>query len=239
MIRMRQISITLLLCILAAQVTHAEVIELEGTVKAVDADARTISIERKTPKGAKTLELEVNKKAGDLSVVKVGDKITFSYHPDLELVTRIGGANGSGASASQSDADEASAKAIKEIQGEWLMVSGEENGQAFDRPDVKRQNRRVHVKGNTLSMERLKGNVAKWTGKFTLDPETKAFDWVGTNSQGAETKWIGIYSIDGDTLKLCFRFNNDGRAKRPTRFSSDDFEKPNAVAFYTFRRDDD
>jgi hypothetical protein len=54
---------------------HAEVIELEGTVKAVDADARTISIARKTAKGEKTLDLEVNKKAGDLSAVKVGDKI--------------------------------------------------------------------------------------------------------------------------------------------------------------------
>lgn len=69
---------------------HAEVIELEGTVKAVDADARTISIERKTAKGTKTLDLEVNKKAGDLSAVKVGDKISFSYDPDLELITKIG-----------------------------------------------------------------------------------------------------------------------------------------------------
>ena len=56
---------------------HAEVLELEGTVKSVDATARTMSVERKTPKGNKTLELEVNKKAGDLSSVKVGDRITF------------------------------------------------------------------------------------------------------------------------------------------------------------------
>jgi hypothetical protein len=69
---------------------HAEVLELEGTVKAVDATARTMSVERKTPKGTKTLELEVNKKAGDLSSVKVGDRITFSYDPDLELVTKLG-----------------------------------------------------------------------------------------------------------------------------------------------------
>jgi hypothetical protein len=70
---------------------HAEVLELEGTVKAVDASARTMSVERKTPKGTKTLELEVNKKAGDLSSVKVGDRITLSYDPDLELVTKFGG----------------------------------------------------------------------------------------------------------------------------------------------------
>ena len=70
---------------------YAEVLELEGTVTAVDATARSITIERKTPKGTKTLELEVTKKAGDLSSVKAGDSISFSYDPDLELVTKFGG----------------------------------------------------------------------------------------------------------------------------------------------------
>ncbi len=79
----------------------AEVLELEGTVKAVDATARTMSVERKTPKGTKTLELEVNKKAGDLSSLKVGDRITFSYDPDLELVTKLGGGNAGEAEASK------------------------------------------------------------------------------------------------------------------------------------------
>lgn len=142
-------------------------------------------------------------------------------------------------SASQTELGDTAAEVLKELQGEWLMVSGEENGQQFERADVKRQNRRLLIKGKTLTMERLKGNVAKWTGRFTIDPETKAFDWVGTNSQDAETKWIGIYSVDGDTLKLCFRFNIDGQAKRPSSFSSGDFEKPNATAFYTFKRDND
>jgi len=74
---------------------HAEVIDLEGRVKAVDAESRTISIERKTPKGTKTLELEVTKKAGDLGSVKAGDKISFSYDPDLEVVTKFSGGKGS------------------------------------------------------------------------------------------------------------------------------------------------
>lgn len=74
----------------AAAVSFAEVIDLEGTVKAVDVSARTITIERKTAKGTKTLELEVTKKAGDLSSVEAGDSISFSYDPDLEIVTKIG-----------------------------------------------------------------------------------------------------------------------------------------------------
>jgi len=68
---------------------HAEVIELEGKVKSIDKDARSISVVRKTPKGEKVLDLEVAKKAGDLSEVKEGDTVAFSYDPDLELITKI------------------------------------------------------------------------------------------------------------------------------------------------------
>jgi Cu/Ag efflux protein CusF len=74
---------------LLASLAHAEVIELEGTVKAVDASSRSITIERKTAKGTKTLALQVTKKAGDLSSVKVGDSISFGYDPELEVVTKI------------------------------------------------------------------------------------------------------------------------------------------------------
>ncbi len=68
---------------------RAEVIELEGKVKSIDKDARTISVVRKTAKGEKTLDLEVAKKAGDLSEVEEGDSVAFSYDPDLELITKI------------------------------------------------------------------------------------------------------------------------------------------------------
>jgi len=60
---------------------HAEVLELEGTVKSVDKDARTISVVRKTAQGEKTLELEVAKKACTFSEVEEGGSVAFSYDP--------------------------------------------------------------------------------------------------------------------------------------------------------------
>lgn len=72
-----------------ALLAHAEVIELEGTIKSIDQDARSITIERKTAKGTKTLALHVIKKAADLSRFQAGDSISFSYDPDLEVVTKI------------------------------------------------------------------------------------------------------------------------------------------------------
>lgn len=88
---MLQFLVVIALTVLAASLAHAEVLELEGMVKAVDSDDRSITIERKTAKGTRTLELEVAKKAGNLGSIKVGDTITFGYDPDLEIVTKIGG----------------------------------------------------------------------------------------------------------------------------------------------------
>ena len=87
---MYRVCLSFLALLICCAIADAEVLELEGTVKTVDATARTITIERKTPKGTKTLELEVTKKAGDLTSVKAGDSISFSYDPDLELVTKLG-----------------------------------------------------------------------------------------------------------------------------------------------------
>lgn len=70
-------------------VAYAEVVELEGKVRAVDADARMISIERKTAKGTKTTEFEAAKSAGDLSGFKEGDGVCFFYDPEVELITRF------------------------------------------------------------------------------------------------------------------------------------------------------
>jgi hypothetical protein len=72
-----------------ASLAHAEVIELEGTIKSIDQDARAIAITRKTPKGEKVLELEVAKNAGDISSIENGDEVTITYDPDLELVASI------------------------------------------------------------------------------------------------------------------------------------------------------
>ncbi len=106
------------LSLLAPASSFAEVLELEGTVKAVDASARTITLERKTPKGTKTLELEVAKNAGDLSAVKVGSAISFSYQPDLELVTAISGL--------ATDArSEPKLRTVEEIPGRYASLSSD------------------------------------------------------------------------------------------------------------------
>jgi hypothetical protein len=107
-----------LLCILLCGRAHAEVIDLEGTVKAVDVDARTVTIERKTPSGTRTLTLEVAKKAGDVSDLKPGSPISFSYDPDLEIVTKIGGGDHEG-----DEKRPPQVRTVEEIPGAYASVT--------------------------------------------------------------------------------------------------------------------
>jgi WD40 repeat protein len=75
--------------LMAGAAAHAEVLELEGTIKAIDAASRSITIVRKTPKGEKLLELEVAKNAGDISGFKEGDSVAFAYNPDVDIISKI------------------------------------------------------------------------------------------------------------------------------------------------------
>jgi hypothetical protein len=62
---------------------------VEGVLKAINAEERTLTVEKKTAKGAKELSLEVAEEAGDLASLKVGDEMAFKYDSTLEVVTKI------------------------------------------------------------------------------------------------------------------------------------------------------
>jgi hypothetical protein len=72
-----------------ARFAAADVSQLEGTITAVDATARTITIERPTPKGIKTLDLKVADAVHIPRHMRVGADICFSYDSDLEVLTEI------------------------------------------------------------------------------------------------------------------------------------------------------
>jgi hypothetical protein len=78
--------------ILALFITHlsqgAEV-KIEGILKAINAEERTMTVERKANKEKKEVSLEVAEEAGDLKHLKAGDEVTVAYDSTLEVVTKI------------------------------------------------------------------------------------------------------------------------------------------------------
>ena len=50
---------------------------------------------------------------------------------------------------------------------------------------------------------------------------------------------VGIYSLDGDKLKICFAIagDSDGKAERPSKYESPDNESQNEVFFLERKKD--
>jgi hypothetical protein len=118
---------------LLGAVATAEVLELEGSVKSIDKEARTVSIVRKTPKGDKVLDLEVAKNAGDLSSIEEGDEVAISYDSGLELVASIAEKK---TSTATTDADLSPEE--QKLVGDWKTKSGKE-GKSFDATRIIRE----------------------------------------------------------------------------------------------------
>lgn len=76
---------------------RADVIEVEGTVKEINAEERTLTLSRKRGKAEKLIELEVSRKAVvreggadvDLADIKAGDEVAVTYDSKLEIVTEM------------------------------------------------------------------------------------------------------------------------------------------------------
>lgn len=101
------------------------------------------------------------------------------------------------------------------LQGEWKMVSGESDGQKLS-DNIIETGRRI-MKGDETTVE-INGNLLM-KAKITLDPskKPKAIDYKITEGRNADKKVLGIYELDGDTVKFCF---SSPDAERPTDFTA-------------------
>jgi uncharacterized protein (TIGR03067 family) len=113
------------------------------------------------------------------------------------------------------DAQDASKKEMSDLEGEWSMVSGAANGQAMPKEFVK-TGRRVAKDGETtITM----GGRPYFKAKFSIDPtqKPKAMDYNMTEGPTKGKTHLGIYELEGDTVRFCFAA--PGR-DRPTDFTA-------------------
>ena len=113
-------------------------------------------------------------------------------------------------------ADEKDAKTDKDkLQGTWKFTSMERAGQVTpqgdEAPTITFDGDKFTVKG---------GDAVLQAGTQTLDSskKPKTVDAKVTEGEQKGTTMLGIYELDGDTLKACFDMSGK---KRPTEFKTE------------------
>ena len=112
-------------------------------------------------------------------------------------------------------AQDAIKKEMAQLEGEWSMVSGEANGLSMPKETVK-SGKRVAKNGETIITI---GGQVYFKAKFSIDPtkKPKAVDYTMTEGPTKGKIHLGIYELDGDTVKFCFAAPGKDR---PTEFTA-------------------
>ncbi len=110
-------------------------------------------------------------------------------------------------------AQEAAKEALR-LEGEWAMVSGEADGQPLPAEMVKTAKR---VARDGVTAVTINGQVFM-KAKYTADPSKspKAIDYAMTEGFTKGKTQLGVYELDGDTIKFCFAAPGQ---PRPTDFT--------------------
>jgi len=106
-------------------------------------------------------------------------------------------------------------KELAQLEGEWSMVSGEANGVPMPEATVK-TGRRVAKDGETTITF---GGQVYFKAKFDIDPSKtpKTIDYSMTEGPTKGKTHLGIYELDGDTVRFCFAAPG---GDRPTDFTA-------------------
>jgi RNA polymerase sigma factor (sigma-70 family) len=105
---------------------------------------------------------------------------------------------------------------MKKLQGTWYTVSVESHGMKVPEAKILAKNVRLVAEGDRWTLKETKGDPDK-VFSVRLDPtqQPKAIDIVYQTGENKGKTSLGIYELDGSTLRVCLGEPGD---PRPTKF---------------------
>jgi uncharacterized protein (TIGR03067 family) len=113
----------------------------------------------------------------------------------------------------ESKADEKRTTDKDKLQGSWAIVSVEQQGTEVPEEEVKEKNAEMVFSGDNVTVPTKGGSKE---AEFKLNPCKKPKE-IDLAVEGKTL--MGIYLLEGDTLKLCVQKDADG--ERPTKFATE------------------
>ena len=104
----------------------------------------------------------------------------------------------------------------EKLTGTWTCSSGINDGKALAQETVQKL-RLTLTKDGGYKTERGKQVLFDSTYKIDPDKRPKHIDLIGTEGENKGKAALGIYVLDGDTLKICYTMPGEGR---PREFES-------------------
>ena len=133
--------------------------------------------------------------------------------PLLSAAVLVSWAVASGQAALPASAD---GSERQKLAGVWKGFCVEGKGETPDRGPVKVE---LTVTAEVMKGIQIKGDerIDHGEGSYVLDlaADPRVLDATKANERGRKETWLGIYSLEGDTLKWCV-----GRKARPTTFET-------------------
>ena len=110
--------------------------------------------------------------------------------------------------------EDAVRKEMSRLEGEWSMVSGEIDRQPLPAEYVKGAKRTARDGETTVMI----GGRLFMKARYTVDSgkSPKAIDYAMTDGPTKGKTQLGIYELDGDTVKFCFAAPGKERPKEFT-----------------------
>ena len=110
---------------------------------------------------------------------------------------------------------------VQKFQGAWKPLSVEVGGESLDKDMIK--DWLLVVAGDKMQV--MDGETEKDASVFQLDPSKKpaAIRITYTSGKARGTTLSGIYTFDGDTLKICVGPQDEPPAEFKTKADTDQF----------------